>query len=515
MAAPRKHPLQLKEKLHHALHALWWLLVLAALCAPWLSPATWGPHPEMVQRLLSAACMAVLLPLWVGSSLPVATLARSLAWAWLLAALVSAVMGLLQYAGVDATPWVNTSQPGVAFANLRQRNQFASLMSLGLVALLYIAHTHSAQPGHGKSPWRAHLHTLGLLLASVVLALGQAASSSRTGMLQWVLLLGLAWGWSRLPTAPRAPLRWSAWALALAMGFAVLLPQWLELGTGITAHSALQRFQEGGGCGDRRVLWANMLELIAQRPWTGWGWGDLKFAHFMQSYQGERFCEIVDNAHNLPLHLAVELGLPAALLVCGALGAVVLRQRPWRDATPERQLAWTALALVALHSLLEYPLWYGPFQMAVLLSGVLLWRSRSARAHRVRRPAQTANAGFHSGWAAVGVLVLAATAYAGWDYWRISQLYEPVEARDPFYQDDTLAKVRASWLFRDTVRFAYVTTTEPTAENAEALYAAALEALHYSPEPRVVDVVLACAKLLGRDNATVRQIQAQALRNNH
>lgn len=504
---------------HPALRTLWWLLVLVALCAPWLSAATWGPQPDMVQRLLSVACMAVLLPLWVGSNLPVAALARSLAWAWLLAALVSAVMGLLQYAGVDATPWVDASQPGVAFANLRQRNQFASLMALGLVSLLYLVHTHSAQRDGSTSSWRARLHTTGLLLATVVLALGHAASSSRTGVLQWALLLGLAWGWSRLPKAPRAPLRWSALALALAMVFAVLLPLWLEASTGFTGHSALQRFQEDGGCGDRSVLWANMGELIAQHPWTGWGWGDLKFAHFMQPYAGERFCEILDNAHNLPLHLAVELGLPAALLVCSAIGAVVLRQRPWRDTAPERQLAWAALAVLALHSLLEYPLWYGPFQMAVVLCGVLLWRSRPARARwplapisPPGSPIQSSAVWLHPGWYAVATIVLGATAYAGWDYWRVGQLYVPPEARDPFYRDDTLAKVQPSWLFRGTVRFAYVTTTEPAADNAEDLYTAALQTLHYSPEPRVIDVLLECAQLLGRDDATVRRIRAQAQR---
>lgn len=488
---------------------LWWLLVLTALCAPWLSAATWGPQPDMVQRLLCVACMALLLPLWAGSSVPVVTLARSLAWAWLLAALVSAGMGLLQYAGVDATPWVSTSQPGVAFANLRQRNQFASLTALGLVALLYFAHRHGG-PRAGIAPdWRAHLRTAGLLLAAVVLALGQAASSSRTGVLQWILLFGMAWAWSQLPAAPHAPLRWSLLALALALLFALLLPLGLGALTGVNAHSALQRFQEGGGCGDRSVLWANMLELITQRPWTGWGWGDLKFTHFMQPYRGERFCEILDNAHNLPLHLAVELGVPAMLLICGAVLAVVMRQRPWRDTVPERQLAWAALAVLALHSLLEYPLWYGPFQMVLLLCGVLLWRSRPTRGQLPPLPLQPSPPWFAHGWAAVAAVVLAATAYTGWDYWRVSQLYVPPAARDPFYRDDTLNKVLPSWLFRDTVRFAYVTTTEPTADNAETLYAAALQTLHYSPELRVIEVLLACAKLLSREDAVTQRVRAQ------
>jgi O-antigen ligase len=462
----------------------------------------------MVQRLLSIACMGLLLPLWIGAHLPTTTLARSLAWAWFLCALVSAAMGVLQYIGVDASPWVSASVPGFAFANLRQRNQFASLTSLGLVALLYIAQTHRAGHSEGTSLWSSRLHTTALVVAAALLALGQAASSSRTGVLQWVLLLGLAWGWSRLPAAQRPRWQWAMLALGLALLFAWLLPLWAQAQTGFAPLSALQRFHESNGCGDRSVLWANMGELIAQRPWTGWGWGDLKFAHFMQAYQGERFCEILDNAHNLPLHLAVELGLPAALLMGGAVLAMVGCLRPWRETSPERQLAWAALAMVGLHSLLEYPLWYGPFQMSVLLCAMLLWRSRSVRERVSGRPVAP---GFPLGWATAAAAVLAASAYASWDYRRVGQLYLAPEARDPVYHENTLAKAQASWLFRDTVRFAYVTTTVPTADNAEALYAAALQMLHYSPEPRVVGVLLECANLMGRDDAVTRQVRAQGL----
>lgn len=38
------------------------------------------------------------------------------------------------------------------------------------------------------------------------------------------------------------------------------------------------------------------------------------------------------------------------------------------------QMAWMILSVIGLHSMLEYPLWYGPFQLTVLLCLVLLWR---------------------------------------------------------------------------------------------------------------------------------------------
>ena len=57
------------------------------------------------------------------------------AQAWLLVAGLSSGLGLLQYSGISDSfsPWVNTTVPGEAFANLRQRNQFASLTNIGLL----------------------------------------------------------------------------------------------------------------------------------------------------------------------------------------------------------------------------------------------------------------------------------------------------------------------------------------------------------------------------------------------
>ncbi len=108
-----------------------------------------------------------------------------------------------------------------------------------------------------------------------------------------------------------------------------------------------------------------MLHLIAQKPLAGWGWGELDYAHFRTLYDGPRFCDILDNAHNLPfLHVAVELGVPLALLCMGGALVWAWRRQPWREQDTRRQLGWAVLALVTLHSMLEYPLWYGPFQIA-------------------------------------------------------------------------------------------------------------------------------------------------------
>lgn len=518
----------------------WWALAVALLCAlPWLNPFSFGPVPSVFPWLLTAAAMsgALLLTmlmarrdggtarkaLWLivgsccavlvfaaaatayermafGGGLVVMALAvllggvpsRALVaqyprpywctlWPWLAAGIVSSVFALLQYTGQadGLTPWINWAPPGEAFANLRQRNQFASLTNIALAALL----AWQVLPRRTAAMSTQAVLLLGAAVA--LLTLGNAASASRTGLLQLLVLAALALLWRR----ERRVVLCLAWALACYAIGTVALP-WL-VGLDPSTHGMFSRLRAGDAlCSSRLTLWRNVLDLIAQRPWFGWGWGELDYAHYMTLYAGPRFCDILDNAHNLPLHLAVELGVPVAVLFCALCLWAVIAQRPWRETDPLRQLAWMVLAVIAVHSLLEYPLWYGPFQLACGLSLGLLWRGEPERTGRARALPLV-----------LACLLLAACAYAAWDYRRISQIYLPPAQRLPQYQGDTLAKIQPSWLFRRQVQFAELSISTVTPENAAHLHALATELLHFSPEAKLVEKLLDAAVLLGDDES--------------
>jgi hypothetical protein len=255
------------------------------------------------------------------------------------------------------------------------------------------------------------------------------------------------------------------------------------------------RLSEGAPtCSSRMTLWSNVLELIGKKPWFGWGWGRLDYAHYMHLYEGARFCDILDNAHNLPLHLAVELGVPMALILCGAALWATWRSRPWRESDPLRQLAWTVLAVLALHSLLEYPLWYGPFQMALGISLGLLW------------PARQANASRPFVAVALALPLMTGVALGALDYHRAQQIYLAPDERAAAYRDHTLEKVRGAWIFRDQVQFAELTTTPLERGNAEWTHAMATSLLTFSPEPRVIEKAIESAVMLGRDDEALQQL---------
>lgn len=467
--------------------------LVLVLAAPWLWPVAIGPTPTTLPWLFAMACAAValLLRAW----LPLNVLRASLL-AWVLAATLSSLIGLVQYAGSSAAwaPLVNVTAAGEAFGNLRQRNQFATLTNIGLVSVL--AWLAMAPRPQALGPrW----HTPLAMVLVMLMAIANAASSSRTGLLQLGLVVVMAAVW-----APwRRPAVRSVLLLAvLAYGIAAFaLPRLAGLDPG--SIGIVARLQDGApGCLSRLTLWRNVLHLIGERPWTGWGWGSLDAAHFMAVYPGTRFCDILDNAHNLPLHLAVELGIPVAVLACGLVLLWVWRSQPWRETAVARQLAWAVLVLVAAHSMLEYPLWYGPFQIACGLAVCLLWRT-PARAVAKAAPASVEGAAVSRAPAlasGLAALVLAAVAYAAWDYHRVSQIYTAPQKRAAAYRVDTLEKLQASWLFARQVQFADLTTARLNPENAARYNAMAHRLLRFSPEPRVVEKIIDSALLLGRED---------------
>jgi O-antigen ligase len=451
---------------------------------PWLNPFAFGPTPAVAPLLFSWVCAALVMLAWPNSRQQWAgdAMVRAVALAWLVAALISAWLGLLQYFGATGWlgKWVNHTGMGEAFGNLRQRNQFASLMNIGLAALLWWVSPSAA----GRLPGAS------VLAMAVLIGAGNAASSSRTGLFQLLVVAGLTWMWQRraAPSQTRNAV-WSVlWGVTLGYAIATVALPWLA-GIDLGASGALARLRAGDAvCASRLTLWSNVLHLIAQRPWLGWGWGELDYAHFITLYPGERFCDILDNAHNLPLHLAVELGVPVALMVCGVALWLVWRAKPWSEVDATRQMAWAILAVMVLHSLLEYPLWYGPFQMAFGLCGLLLWRQN----HITNKPLAPY-------WKALAALLLIAyCAYASWQYFRAAQIYLAPEQRDAAYSENTMEKIRGVHLYQDQVRFAELTTAELAPDNALYINALAKDMLHFSPEARVVEMVIDSALLLGR-----------------
>ena len=475
--------------------------VLAALAVHGLvvTPASW---PMWLASLLALAAFWALAQAAAGW-----LQAGKLAWVWLallLAALLNSAIAALQNQGwaTGLGPLVHPGNMARAFGNLRQPNQLATLTAMGFALAIFIL------PGQlAKLPQQRWLQPLLLSFCLALLAFACAASRSRTGLLQWLLLAAAAlyWSWQdrqREPAQAKATALWASLGLlfyALAVCWLAYGAQFLALGTHTGAiHAAGQLAPEGAlarlaeaGEDARTLLWSNLLAVAAQKPWLGWGWGNLGWGLLNTPIQGAIFSTSVDNAHMLPLHLAVELGWPLALVFCALVGLWFWRRQPWREAQADKQAALLILAVIGLHSLLEYPLWHSPFLFAAALAfGVLAAAPQAkVRAASGQRP-----------FLYIGLVALGLGLYWAQAWTRTVQIYLPADARSAFFTraPDWVAANGQTWWFSPYANFATMGTRALTHDNAAKELARAQGLLHYSSEARVLRRARDAAALLGQ-----------------
>jgi O-antigen ligase len=471
----------------HIVATTGWIL---GVTAPWLLLASKGPVASFGAWIAVGFVMSVNLWRKQPANYVSAQYATSLGLG--AAAIVSVFFASLQFLSFDSylSCCVSPSVAGETVANLRQRNLFSSLIVIGLLAAIFLykemLYVNELSVKHHGLPV--------LILGLIWLALGNAMSGSRTGAIQWLLALSLTWVWRG---DCKNAVRWLVvWSL-VAFGLWILVMPWIAEWVGNSSAGLLGRANDPNAF-SRIALWSNVIELIAQKPWLGHGWRSLAYAHYSTEFSGTRFMEMLDNAHNLPLHLAVELGLPVAIAFCGLVGWLIWKNKPWAEVRSDRQLAWGILMVIGIHSMLEYPLWYGPFFMTTLICiGILcgdVWRNwLLARTKYARRA-------INLGIKAFAVLLLAFTAFAAFDYHRVSQIYLQAEERSSWYADDPLGAAKKSVLFQSHAKFAELQITPLSAETAARVLALSSELVHWSPEPRIIEKLIESSVMMGLDD---------------
>ncbi len=329
------------------------------------------------------AALLIMLGQRLREELGLPALATALAAFLLLGAELSTLVGVLQHfhwrSFLDPVVSVKTSL--AVFGNMGQPNHFANYISLGLISLGLL---------HGRwklRAWQSALLT-GLFAAPMLFVL--VLSGSRSAWLYLLFMAGLAYFWQRRDKSNR-PLLYYSLLLLLGFGlmnFVVQIP-WLsgDHGSVTTLNRMVEAAAglEGGGsseaAGDASVtersirlhIWYEAWLIFTQFPLLGAGFGQFGWQHFLlgPSLHNISITGLYNNAHNLVMQTAAEMGLSGLLILFGTLTLWVRQIRN----VPHTVYHWwggSLLAVLAIHSLLEYPLWYAYFLgVAALTLGIL------------------------------------------------------------------------------------------------------------------------------------------------
>ena len=450
-----------------------WLLLSAA------GPAPVGSSPGVTLTVLlgllaamawqaqqpaqAAVLLAAALVLWAtarqAAAAPEAAreLARPMARAWTVAGLgcvlVAGVQMLSPEGGLGGLVSPGTT-PGRAVGNMRQPNHLATALLCAMVwTVWWMAEAWHATVGAAAR--RRLMLVLALTLGALLAAL--AGSASRTGAIS----LGLLLLWAVLDRRLPGPIR-------LLLGLVPLLYAALAAGLSAWARArhagfvAADRFQfEGDISSSRFAIWRNALAMLAEHPWTGVGWGRFNLAWTFSPFP-DRPTAFFDHTHNLPLQLAVEIGLPAtALLLVALLARVWQRRAAWRGAGDDPRhpgrAALIMLAVLALHSQLEYPLWYAYFLLPAAWALGLWLGAGAAVAPGQSVPASPSpQARVLQGLQRLaGVLLMLGAVMALMDHRRVERVFAPADSRMPL--DERIVRGQASVLFGHHADYAAAT----------------------------------------------------------
>jgi O-antigen ligase len=369
------------------------LLFLTVPLAQWLPgwPPTLDRYETQTHIFLLAACLCAFVV--TRRVVREATSARRLLLLLLALGGFEALFGLGQV--FTGSPrifyYVNEFARGSATGTYINRNHFASLMAM-LLPLGLAACALAEQGLRGATithrTWReqlTHPRAPALVLALFVAAIMVAAllvSRSRMGVTAGAAAVISA---LLLLSPPRfTKHRGRGWLLPLAVAAGTALALW-DGGEALFDRFAILPDELDAMGAGRWSFWRGSVALIAAAPLTGWGLGT--FALAFPPFQQSHFHLSVSHAHNDYLQAAVEIGMPAAMFLFGAMITIAMRgARATRsNEVPANQRAVAAagtagIVAMLVHGLADFNL-YVPGNAIVFSVLLGLTAEVSATAH--------------------------------------------------------------------------------------------------------------------------------------
>ncbi len=418
--------------------------------------------------------------------------AVTLAWCLVAGGLLSAAITLVQTLGWQGW-WLIPKRMAQGYGNLGQPNHFADYLALGLASLLFLRLK-------GRIPAWLAAALLGIFLGMLAL------SGSRSSWLYLIALTVLG-AWHSRASGQRSLLLACLWLLPAFWFLQHALP-WLGSlsgGPGVVMPNE-RLFREVSGVDMRLQIWQQAWHMFVSSPWLGVGFGQFDWNSFamMDRFQGGTI-EPSEHAHNLLLHLMAELGGLAALTSVGLLAGWLLRAVRG-EVSPERWWMLSLLAVLGIHSFLEYPLWYTYFlSIFAVLLGAGEQQALALQLQRVGRPALAA-------MLVMGTIGLAnlAQAYGTLERWMVQGMQGQVKDHDLPAMTRDLLRIHHDSLLSPYVELVLATSIEPTPQLLDDKLKLSLSAQHFSPIRLLVYRHVVLLALKGDHEAALVQLRRAA-----
>lgn len=530
LALPLQHP-------HHFLpipsfFTEWWaaLFGLGAVACVFMRPGTWQAMPLPRVLLLPALLIAALVvqvirgqPFFAEQALIVAAyllwasalvcvgadlarrrglewLADGMAAALLLGSLTEAAIMVLQAQQIGYGSGLIFPRQGLLYGNAGQPNHLNDYLWQGVASACYL---------HLRG--RIALHWLLLALGTLLIA--SAMTTSRSILIYAAALGGAWWLLCRQSATRTGDLRRMALIGAALLPASVALLFLCREATPYLLSQAplqadtLQRFYaETSSNNIRLLLWREAWQAALSAPWLGQGVGAVPWQYFTQAslWPAGQAAPVAEHAHNLPLQLMAEYGVPVALTVLALFThwAVAFFRRPLTSAR-----CWLLILVViaTLHSLLEYPLWYtfflGPF--ALLLGAADEGRLRLAAGRR----GQIYGAGF----VVLGFAILGVLRHDYGDMERILNWRVLNGGRlEMKAAVDRMLQLQRNSLLAPEATVSFALLAEPVRDHLEERRALCQSAMHFTPTDRLVFKCALLDAMAGDPNAALHARQAMA-----
>ncbi len=310
-------------------------------------------HLLMLSLYFLFAALLIMLGQRLREELGLPAVATALAVFLLLGAELNTLAGIVQHFRWNTflNSVVTSKTTGAVYGNIAQPNHFSNYIALGLFSL-------------GLLQARGTLRVWQTALLATPMVFVLVLSGSRSAWLYLSFALLLAWLLQRRDKALRPLLVFAALLLLgfAAMHFVVQLP-WLQGTTG-SITSAERLFGQAEGSSIRLQIWREAGLIFAQFPLFGAGFGQFAYQHLQlaATIQNTGITGLYNNTHNIVLQLAAETGLAGLAVLFGTLGIWL-----WQTVTRKTEFTlyhwwgYAILAVLGIHSLLEYPLWYAYF----------------------------------------------------------------------------------------------------------------------------------------------------------